>query len=499
MDATDVANQVNTAERLSSALAIYGQQQGTGTQQQGAPAPAAGEDSGGVIIIKLVIDTSGSMTGTKLTSSKLGICAVVSSLRDDDLVDISTFSDRSTSITSGFHRVGEICGELPNLLECVEADGGTAAFDAVIQALQSLRAFTRSSDSTSTDKTVLILLTDGEDTSSHRTSQDVFLSLQSPGLSRFMFVLVAVQMEAREEGVFTEWVELRHCKQISVSVRTGQRLVAVFKETLMSRILHTAGSNERFYQIGQTAGGDQPQPQPPTLTMGVLRRHDDDYEEGQLSRNVSRANSMVGSDDGLDDDGDLLAGSTPRSPRSPATRHRHYAMEPLLAFPDGLVVDEVANGGAFNYGAGAGGNMRRCSTPPPQTVFRRSQTPPPRARDRTNSVSSEISVEPLSVVIDGVSYPHDCVCPITAQLMTDPVICSDGTTYEKDAITRWLQRSDKSPLTGLPLAHSTLTPNHSLRNVIETLRLTGAASAGGGTGEGEGEGEGEGVAKKSDP
>ncbi len=43
--------------------------------------------------------------------------------------------------------------------------------------------------------------------------------------------------------------------------------------------------------------------------------------------------------------------------------------------------------------------------------------------------------------------------------MLDPVIAADGHTYEKAAMENWLQRSDMSPVTGLPLANDKLLLN----------------------------------------
>jgi len=53
-------------------------------------------------------------------------------------------------------------------------------------------------------------------------------------------------------------------------------------------------------------------------------------------------------------------------------------------------------------------------------------------------------------------------CPITGVPMTDPVVASDGHTYERNAIWRWMQTSNKSPLTGEVLAHSQLVTNYML-------------------------------------
>lgn len=51
--------------------------------------------------------------------------------------------------------------------------------------------------------------------------------------------------------------------------------------------------------------------------------------------------------------------------------------------------------------------------------------------------------------------------------MTDPVICADGHTYERDAITNWLQSNRTSPMTRQNLPSLTHTPNIALRNIIQ--------------------------------
>ena len=63
-------------------------------------------------------------------------------------------------------------------------------------------------------------------------------------------------------------------------------------------------------------------------------------------------------------------------------------------------------------------------------------------------------------------------CPITQELMRDPVVTADGQTYEREAIEKWLvlqqtrQLPGTSPLTGEPLAHTNLVPNVALRVMI---------------------------------
>ena len=63
--------------------------------------------------------------------------------------------------------------------------------------------------------------------------------------------------------------------------------------------------------------------------------------------------------------------------------------------------------------------------------------------------------------------PDEFVCPITIELMTDPVLATDGHTYERSAIERWFATGKmSSPKTGEPLEATAVFPNHSLRSMI---------------------------------
>ena len=65
--------------------------------------------------------------------------------------------------------------------------------------------------------------------------------------------------------------------------------------------------------------------------------------------------------------------------------------------------------------------------------------------------------------------PDDYVCPITAEIMTDPVCTADGFTYECTAIMEWLSTNDTSPSTGATLGNKVLIPNLSLRSMIRSF------------------------------
>jgi sacsin len=60
------------------------------------------------------------------------------------------------------------------------------------------------------------------------------------------------------------------------------------------------------------------------------------------------------------------------------------------------------------------------------------------------------------------------VCPVTQKTMVDPVIATDGHTYERKAIEEWFGKGKRtSPMTGLQLDNINLIPNIALRQVIE--------------------------------
>lgn len=70
------------------------------------------------------------------------------------------------------------------------------------------------------------------------------------------------------------------------------------------------------------------------------------------------------------------------------------------------------------------------------------------------------------------------ICPITQEVMTDPVIGSDGITYERSAIEAWFAAGHAtSPLTRQPMASRSLVPNIALRSAIADALKALAAHA----------------------
>jgi len=81
--------------------------------------------------------------------------------------------------------------------------------------------------------------------------------------------------------------------------------------------------------------------------------------------------------------------------------------------------------------------------------------------------SSQLPAIARHNIIIEVQWPDGYVCPISHDIMHDPVICADGHSYERVNIERWLTKHNTSPRTGLQLPDNGLIPNHALRNAIE--------------------------------
>ncbi|KAM0936988.1 putative U box domain, armadillo-like helical, Zinc finger, RING/FYVE/PHD-type [Dioscorea sansibarensis] len=63
--------------------------------------------------------------------------------------------------------------------------------------------------------------------------------------------------------------------------------------------------------------------------------------------------------------------------------------------------------------------------------------------------------------------PEDFRCPISLELMKDPVIVATGQTYERSFIQRWIDCGNRTcPKTQQRLQNLTLTPNYVLRSLI---------------------------------
>lgn len=85
--------------------------------------------------------------------------------------------------------------------------------------------------------------------------------------------------------------------------------------------------------------------------------------------------------------------------------------------------------------------------------------------EASSSSSSSSSAAPEKLDI------YDFVCPISQEIFENPVRASDGRTYERAEITKWLETHDTSPMTNQPFQKPIeLTPNNDLKQKIEKNR-----------------------------
>ncbi|KAM6307514.1 WD repeat, SAM and U-box domain-containing protein 1 isoform 2-T2 [Aegotheles albertisi] len=78
-------------------------------------------------------------------------------------------------------------------------------------------------------------------------------------------------------------------------------------------------------------------------------------------------------------------------------------------------------------------------------------------------------IEDLKMKMSSISVtiPDEFLCPITRELMKDPVIAADGYSYEREAMENWISNKRRSsPMTNLPLPSLMLTPNRTLKMAI---------------------------------
>ena len=83
------------------------------------------------------------------------------------------------------------------------------------------------------------------------------------------------------------------------------------------------------------------------------------------------------------------------------------------------------------------------------------------ARLRAESAKSTKLVEDLEDIL---------CCPISLQLLSDPVVSRVGQTYEREHIEKWLKYISTCPLTRAPLKSKHLAPNHRLADVANAFR-----------------------------
>ncbi|MQL41471.1 U-box domain-containing protein, partial [Escherichia coli] len=67
-----------------------------------------------------------------------------------------------------------------------------------------------------------------------------------------------------------------------------------------------------------------------------------------------------------------------------------------------------------------------------------------------------------------IVIPNHFHCPVSLELMNDPVTLPTGITYDRESIEKWIEAGNKTcPVTNQVLTSFDMIPNHSLRIMIQ--------------------------------
>lgn len=71
--------------------------------------------------------------------------------------------------------------------------------------------------------------------------------------------------------------------------------------------------------------------------------------------------------------------------------------------------------------------------------------------------------------MSNTNAPRSFYCPLTMEVMVDPVIDAEGNTYERKALLQWLSHYGVSPVSRQPLNSNLVVPNFALRDTIHEV------------------------------
>ena len=180
------------------------------------------------LAVVLLIDRSASMSGPKLKRAKEAAAAFLRTLRPDDLVEVIAFNDHTSRLFS-LWPLWKVEGDLMSqAISDLSASGRTALYEAVTVGLRDLARAQR--DATEDSRAAIVVLSDGEDTSSIIGFDDVLEDVRRSGV-----LVYAISVRT---GKNSRWLApLRELAQFAydsggqaVAVRSLASLVPVYEE-----------------------------------------------------------------------------------------------------------------------------------------------------------------------------------------------------------------------------------------------------------------------------
>ena len=145
--------------------------------------------------VMLVLDTSGSMTEeNRLERAKDGLLTFLKSVSPNDRVGLTIFSDKIQPLVP-IGPVRQNANQLRSTIQSLIADGGTSIYDATHDGVATVKALNDKERINS-----VVLLTDGEDTDSNRSIDEIEQELADQGDSSSRVRVFTIAYSAGAEG-----------------------------------------------------------------------------------------------------------------------------------------------------------------------------------------------------------------------------------------------------------------------------------------------------------
>ena len=142
--------------------------------------------------VLLVLDTSGSMNDqNRLERAKQGLRTFLDEVSSKDRIGLTIFSDRLQPLIP----IGGPRSRLQPTIDRLIADGGTAFYDATLDAFEDVR---RIGDRDRLN--AVVLLTDGEDTDSSASAEEVVSEIRAQGESEYQVRIFTIAYSAQAGG-----------------------------------------------------------------------------------------------------------------------------------------------------------------------------------------------------------------------------------------------------------------------------------------------------------
>jgi Ca-activated chloride channel homolog len=123
--------------------------------------------------VEVVVDVSGSMGGQKISAARTSVAQFISMLEDRDRLSVTTFSS-SIKILTPLSPLGEKRDQITRRVSGLIEGGNTLLYDAVSSAYEDMKA-----NGDPKHIRAVVVLTDGQDTASSNSLQDVLSAIGS--------------------------------------------------------------------------------------------------------------------------------------------------------------------------------------------------------------------------------------------------------------------------------------------------------------------------------